>query len=177
MPRLSQSPNLTGDPPIIRNEAKDDQWVAIRIPHSNTSARFSVDFIDESTEDGKEWLDGPCDLDLTIRERLAIREEGRASRLQRSMEPIPKDKERGGRIKITKRKPTPARESLRRSIAPGFSSWEPREPNGIDRQIQEQEEMRRSSSSSSTIFLYSPTYAGDFHLWKLPSKYTILNYN
>ena len=45
--------------------------------------RFSADFMDGGVGDGKEWLDGPCNLDITIRELLVMRDEGRAARKAR----------------------------------------------------------------------------------------------
>ena len=33
------------------------------------------------------------------------------------------------------------------------------------------------TTTIANVILYSPTYAGDLQLWKLPSKYTILYLN
>ena len=63
-------------------ESSDDEWIVLRIPSWNRS-KFSADFMDGGVGDGKEWLDGLCNLDLTIGELLMMRDEGRAERKSR----------------------------------------------------------------------------------------------
>ncbi len=63
-------------------ESSDDEWIVLRIPRNNR-LKFSADFMDGGVGDGKEWLDGLCNLDLTIGELIIMRDEGRAERKAR----------------------------------------------------------------------------------------------
>jgi hypothetical protein len=100
-------------------ESSDDEWIVLRIPSWNRS-KFSADFMDGGVGDGKEWLDGLCNLDLTIGELLMMRDEGRAERKareKRALEGVSENQ--GRRRRRSKQKPAPDPLTLRRSIAPG----------------------------------------------------------
>jgi hypothetical protein len=121
-------------------ENADDEWIVLRIPRNNRM-RFSADFMDGGVGDGKEWLDGPCNLDITIRELLVMRDEGRAARKAREEGSLEGSSEnQGRRRRRSKQKPAPDPLTLRRSIAPGsYESWSDSKPkekgDEVDRQI------------------------------------------
>ena len=116
-------------------ESSDDEWIVIRIPKGDKS-KFSSDFMDKGVGDGKEWLDGPCDLNTSIQELLDLRDEGRAVRKSKAEERIENVGRRRVRFGSGLMKPSPSTESLRRSIAPGsYDSWSSGKNEDLQRQI------------------------------------------
>jgi hypothetical protein len=43
-----------------------DRWLVIKLPKESKN-KFSMDLIDSQADEGKEWLDEPLDLDLSIK--------------------------------------------------------------------------------------------------------------
>jgi hypothetical protein len=53
-------------PSSVASEDGVDRWLVIKLPKENKN-KFSMDLIDSQADEGKEWLDGPLDLDLSIK--------------------------------------------------------------------------------------------------------------
>jgi hypothetical protein len=105
----------------------DDEWIILRVS-KNDKEYVRVDFVDGDTDDDKEWLEGPFSRDVTVSDLIKMKEKGRVSRRLGVSGQQADKAERKGRIKSTKRYPTPPLHTLRRSIAPGSSSsWTPRD--------------------------------------------------
>ena len=105
--------------------SSDDEWMVLRIPRWNRS-KFSADFMDDGVGDGKEWLDGLCNLDITVGELIMMRDQGRAARKAKEKEAVEGKTDNQGkrRQRKSRRKPNPDPLTLRRSIAPGsYDSW------------------------------------------------------
>ncbi len=139
------------------NESSDDEWIVLRIPKNNRT-KFSADFMDCGVGDGKEWLDGPCNLDVTIGELIQMRDEGRASRKAREEGALEGASENQGirRRRRSKPKPAPDLLTLRRSIAPGsYKSWSEHKPwdneDEVDRQIKEHNTKRDDSLNEEDV--------------------------
>jgi hypothetical protein len=109
--------------------------------------------MDKGVGNGKEWLDGPCDLNTSIQELLDLRDKGRAVRKSKAEERIRNEGRRRVRFGSGLMKPAPSLDSLRRSIAPGsYDSWSSEKHDKLgrqlDRQYREQSVERESSSKT-----------------------------
>ncbi len=151
---LEGSSSVGDEKAFDEGENSDGEWIVIRIPKRDKT-KFRADFMDKGVGDGKEWLDGPCDLNTSIQELLNMCDEGRAVRKSKAEKRMRNEGRRRVRFGSNLRKPTPPMESLRRSIAPGsYDSWSNRDQRKLEgrlnQQLNEQGVDRDSSNKSMT---------------------------
>ena len=53
----------------VFNTMPNDKWIVLKIPQGNRS-HVMCDFCDGDNLDGKEWLEGPFNQNLTLRELI-----------------------------------------------------------------------------------------------------------
>jgi hypothetical protein len=164
---LEGSSSVGDDILLDERESSDDEWIVIRIPKGD-KLKFSADFMDKGVGDGKEWLDGPCDLNTSIQELLDLRDEGRAVRKAQAKERIRNEGRRRVRFGSGLMKPSPSTESLRRSIAPGsYDSWSGEKDEDLQRKIDRQFGKQRVDRESSSKTIDNDELAG---YTKMPSE-------